>query len=405
MITPQEGEMGIRSSNNVGIQCRPGRLLLLSAVLTLSAAGAHAATFGPGSQLVATFTAKPNTSDLIFFFDNDSATVTGSPVFTTSIYDGQTLLGTATTGTGTSSTFVAAYSSSTSLFQTNTTIPFGGINAGTIKGRIVTTVTGGSVTNFNPANVILYDAQSKSSNSFVPLTDVTLTGITLNPPTTSSLPHFVYGGGFVTGFYALNANDQPATFTVNFYDDTGKPVALPFTGTGPSTTLTDTLPARGLKYYEAGTYSAALVDGSGSVTATPSVTVQALMRRQGSDGSFYEAAVEPAAGYKEFQIPFDATIFTTTGAQIYTGFAIANLDSTNAAAVSCTARDSNGNIVANAVSVPALNPLGHWANYLFPLLTGLRGTLDCTSTTTIGAIAIRAIGTNAISTLPVIPVH
>ena len=152
-----------------------------------------------------------------------------------------------------------------------------------------------------------------------------------------------------------------------------------------------------MKYYEAGTYSTALAEGSGIITATPSVAVQALMRRQGSADSFYEAAVGPEAGYKEFQIPFDATIFPTTGAQIYTGFAVANMDSVNAAAVTCTARDSNGNLVANAVSVPALGPQGHWANYLFPLLVGLRGTLDCTSTTTIGAIAIRAIGTNAIS--------
>ena len=334
--------MAIRNDNNF--------------LLAAGATSAHGATFGPGSQLVATFTAKPNSSDVIFFFDNDVATLTGSPVFTTSIYDGQTLLGTATTAPGINFTFLAGYSSSTSLFQTNNTIPFGASNAGTINGRIVTTVTGGSVTNFNPAHVVLYDAQSKSSNSYVPLGDVTMTGITLNPPVTSSLPHFVYGGGFVMGFYALNSSDQPATLIVNFYDDTGKPASLPFTGTGPSTTLTDNLPARGLKYYEAGRYSTALAEGSGIITATPSVAVQALMRRQGSADSFYEAAVGPEAGYKEFQIPFDATIFPTTGAQIYTGFAVANLDSVNAAAVTCTARDSNGNLVANAVSVPALGP-------------------------------------------------
>jgi hypothetical protein len=398
--------MGIRNRINSGLQRGLGGLLPLAAVLTAVAASAPAATFGPGSQLVATFTIKANSADLIFFFDNDIATFTGSPVFTTSIYDGQTLLGTTTyTVPVSGATFVANFSSPTSPYQAAATIPFGAINGGTINGRIVTTVSGGAVTNFNPARVFLYDAQSKSAYSYVPLGDVTLTGSTLNPPTTSSLPHFVFGGGFVMGFYALNASDQPATFTVNFYDDSGKPVSLPFTSTGPSTSLTDNLPARTLKYYEAGTYSTALVEGSGSVTATPSVTVQALIRRQGSDGSFYEAAVEPAAGYKEFQIPFDATIFPTTGAQIYTGFAVANVDPLNAAAITCTARDSNGNPVTGAVSVPALSPLGHWASASFPLLVGLRGTLDCTSTTTVGAIAIRAIGTNAISTLPVIPIH
>src|SRR6516165_4575463 len=83
VTTLQEVGMAIRNDNNF--------------LLAAGATTAHGATFGPGSQLVATFTAKPNSSDLIFFFDNDVATLTGSPVFTTSIYDGQTLLGTATT--------------------------------------------------------------------------------------------------------------------------------------------------------------------------------------------------------------------------------------------------------------------------------------------------------------------
>jgi hypothetical protein len=397
--------MGIQDRTHFGQRWSAGGIFLAAAAAVLAVVPASAATFGPGSQLVATFTTKANSSDLIFFFDNDIATYTGSPVFTTSIYDGQTLLGTATYTVGSTATFVASFNSPTSPYQAAATIPFGGINAGTINGRIVTTVSGGAVTNFNPTRLFLYDAQSKSANSYVPLGDVTLTGATLNPPAASALPHFVFGGGFVMGFYALNASDQPATFTINFYDDSGKPVSLPFTGTGPSTSLTDNLAARTMKYYEAGTFGTALVEGSGSVTSTPSVTVQALMRRQGSDGSFYEAAVEPAAGYKEFLLPFDATKFTTTGDQIYTGFAVANLDTVNAAAVTCTARDSSGNPIAGAVSVPALSPLGHWANASFPLLVGLRGTLDCTSTTTVGAIAIRAIGTNAISTLPVIPVN
>src|SRR5438552_2048577 len=93
---------------------------------------------------------------------------------------------------------------------------------------------------------------------------------------------------------------------------------------------------------------------------------------------------------------FDATTFTGNGAQIYTGIAIANLDSVNTANVSCTARDALGNVIPNAVSVPALNPLVHWANYLFPALTGQRGTLDCSSNTKIGPIGLRALGTNAV---------
>ena len=40
--------------------------------------------------------------------------------------------------------------------------------------------------------------------------------------------------------------------------------------------------------------------------------------------------------------------------------------------------------------------------YAIPALTGKRGTLDCTADTLISAIALRFIGTDAFSTLPVI---
>jgi hypothetical protein len=112
--------------------------------------------------------------------------------------------------------------------------------------------------------------------------------------------------------------------------------------------------------------------------------------------------VGASAGSLAFTLPFDATTFAPTGAPLYTGFALANLDPVNAATVSCTAADQNGVLIANAVPLPSISPLGHYANYLFPALTGLRGTLSCTSNTTIGAIALRAVGNDAISTLPVI---
>lgn len=220
-----------------------------------------------------------------------------------------------------------------------------------------------------------------------------------------SLPHFAVGGGFVTGFYVLNDSSLPASFTIRFYDDSGSPAVLPWNEFDTSATLSDTIAGNGANYYEAGTYQGALNSGSGVITAGSSITIQALLRRLGADGSYYEAAVPTTVGFNEFQIPFDATIFSPTGSQLYTGFSIANLDTSNSANVTCTARDSMGNLIANAVSVPVLNPLGHWANASFPGLTGLRGTIDCSSNTKIGSIAIRAIGTNAISSLPVITIR
>jgi hypothetical protein len=102
---------------------------------------------------------------------------------------------------------------------------------------------------------------------------------------------------------------------------------------------------------------------------------------------------------------FDTTTFAASGAQIYTGIAIANLDPLNAATVVCTARNSQGAVIPNALTVPVLNPTGHWASDLSAALAGLRGTLDCASNTKIGAIGLRFLGTNAMSSLPVIPIR
>lgn len=259
----------------------------------------------------------------------------------------------------------------------------------------------GTPTFAGPASTFTVSVTDSASNSAAAALTITVQSA---PVVTSSLPHFAAGGGFVTGFYVLNGNGQPESFAITFNNDTGQPVALPFAGVSTSTVLADTIIGLGAKYYEAGTYQAALISGSGVISVNPGITIEALVRRLGSDGSYYEAAIPSSTGNFEFEIPFDATTFAPTGAQIYTGFAIANMDNFNPSTVTCVARDALGNFIPNAVSVPTLNPLGHFAGYQFPALAGLIGTLNCSSTTEVGAVALRAIGTNAISSLPVIPI-
>jgi len=219
--------------------------------------------------------------------------------------------------------------------------------------------------------------------------------------TTKSLPHFAVGQGFVSDFYVANSGTSTANFSIAFYDSNGNPIALPF-ASGSVSTLSGSIDAGGAGYYEAAGTQGTLLSGSALITSDPGITIQALFRRLGSDGSYYEAAVPEATGSNEIQVPFDDTTFSGNGSQIYTGLAIANLDSSNAADLSCTAKDSDGNPIPNAISAPTLNPLGHWANYLFQPLVGQRGTIDCKSNTQIGAIGIRALGANALSSLPII---
>lgn len=217
-----------------------------------------------------------------------------------------------------------------------------------------------------------------------------------------ALPHIAVGGSWKTGFFAVNNASQPGQFTIRFYGDDGSSIAVPIAGLGSQSVLSDVVPAQGANYYEAGDPRLPLQPGWALVTADPSVTVQALFRNNAGGGRYYEAGVPWNAGGSGFVIPFDATTFADTGAPFYTGFAVASLDSAVAANVTCTARDGAGNVIPNAVSVPLLSPLGHYAGYLFPALAGKRGTVSCSANTRIAALALRFIGNDAFSSLPVL---
>ncbi len=238
---------------------------------------------------------------------------------------------------------------------------------------------------------------------------IALAILTVNPgtgPIVSALPHFAAQDIWTTGIFVINTSaTQAANFSIAFYDDTGRPEALPFAG-GATNTLTGTVAALGSAYYEASNPAGPLLSGWGRIASDPSIVIQALFR-ENSSGTYYEASVPSNSGSKEFEIPFDATTFAATGDPFFTGFAIANLDSTNTAFITCTARSTSGALIPGAFSStttgpPNLPPLGHWAGYLFPALNGFRGTVDCVSTTNIAATALRFIGSKAFSSLPVI---
>jgi hypothetical protein len=232
--------------------------------------------------------------------------------------------------------------------------------------------------------------------------------LTVAAPITGNvtLPHYAVNGVYMTDFYLVNTAAQAANYTIYFFDDGGNPFSVLVQGQGLVNHVSGQLQPNGSAFFEAGDPAiASSSGGSAQVVADPSVGVQALFRLhlQNSTGSHYfEAAVPATSGSKEFEIPLDFATFTPTGEQIYTGVAISNLDSANSSGISCTARDSSGNIIPNAVQVPLIAPRGHWAGYNFPALLGIRGTLDCTGTTVIGAVGLQAYAVSGeISSLPV----
>jgi hypothetical protein len=218
------------------------------------------------------------------------------------------------------------------------------------------------------------------------------------------LPHIAVNADYTTSFYVVNTGTSNSNFRLDFFDDAGNPLSIPVAGQGQVNHVSGTLAGGASAYFEAGDSSTPYVGGSALITADPYIGAQAMFRHRVQDGTgthYYEAAVAATAGSNEFQIPFDATTFAPTGEQTYTGIAVGNLDSSTSGIVTCTARDSGGNTITNAIPGFGLAPKAHWAGYNFPLLAGKRGTIDCVGTTTIGAIALHTFIGGANSSLPV----
>jgi hypothetical protein len=221
--------------------------------------------------------------------------------------------------------------------------------------------------------------------------------------TMRALTHVAYGGGWTTDLVAIGSGANASSYSVGFHGDSGAAVALPFTGgLGDLSTLTDTVPAQGRKDYAAANPALSDQGGWGLASTDGSLAMQAVFRRHTPDDKYYEAAVPTSGGYSRFMVPFDATTFAPTGAEMFTGFAIDNLNPSETAHITCTARDHTGTIVPGAVTIPSLGPLGHYTGFAFPLLAGKRGTFDCSADTLLSALALRTIGGDAFSTLPVI---
>ncbi len=217
------------------------------------------------------------------------------------------------------------------------------------------------------------------------------------------LPHVAFGGAWTTEIFAVSWAKRERDLSIAFYDDNGSPVAVPLTGGfGKVKTLTDSVPALGRRDYEARDASAPIQSGWALVTADPSVETQAIFRNAAPTGTYFEAAVQTGEAYSHFLIPFDMTTVAATGRPLYTAFAIVNLNPLLPANVVCSARDGSGTVIPDALTIPSLKPLGHYAGYLSRPLTGMRGTLDCSADTMVSAIAFRLIGDEAFSTLPVI---
>src|ERR1700693_4225502 len=225
-----------------------------------------------------------------------------------------------------------------------------------------------------------------------------------------SFAHIAPQPPFATQIILTNTTGQSINFSMKFLHDDGSAFSIPVTTTSGGTqmkdTITDSIVAFGANYYDLSNASSDPVNvwGSAQLTAPAGVAGVALFRGVPDKKSYFEAAVPLSSGSNSFAAPFDQTISTVTNQQFVTGFAVANLDPSKTASVSCTGRDSGGHSISKGSLSFALQPNGHYAATLPSVFNGIRGTLTCTSTALVSAISLRFQG-NEFTTLPVIPIQ
>jgi hypothetical protein len=223
-----------------------------------------------------------------------------------------------------------------------------------------------------------------------------------------SFAHLAPQPPFATQIVLTNTSGQSANFTLKFFHDDGSSFSVPVTttsGTGMMDTIADSIAAHGTNYYELSNASpdAANIWGSAQLSAPDGVAGVAIFRNVPDAKSYYEAAVPLSSGSTAFVAPFDQTVSSVTHQHFATGFAVANLDSSNPASVNCIGRDGAGHSISNGSLSFSLKPNGHHAATLSGVFNGIRGTLTCTSTAALSGISFRFLGSE-FTTLPVVSV-
>jgi hypothetical protein len=374
---------------------------LWTLLLALPACAANV-TLGPGATLQATFTTAPNTSDLLFFFDLTPAVTTGSPVVTVELLNGSTPLGLFTYAIGPTAFpnilqvgFASVGSTYTALQFSNTgpTIPradFTSINNGTIAGKLLVTVSGGTIA-FNESQLVFYDAVSCAGGCDTPKTDVQNVIYSTSPTQSYYFSDLVVSGGYQTTLTYVNYSPQAVTCVTNFYLDNGNPWSIPF-GQGSISTRTDTIqPGQSIHDQTVANLAPPFVEGWAQASCSGPVQASLLYRLYESGAPVGEAGVNAET---------QPTTEFATFAQTATGIAYANPSTTQTATITIEAYNTGG--LSLGSHIVALAPLGHGSDNVAPLLglTSFTGFIKITSNIPIISLSLNAEVFPVFSSLP-----
>jgi len=349
-----------------------------------------------------TFTTVANASDLLFFFDNTPTVTTGTPVVTVELLNGDKPLGLFTYAIGPTAFpnvlqvgFASVGSSYTGVqFAAGSpTIPradFTAITNGTIAGKLLITVSGGTIT-FDESALVFYDAVSCAGGCYSPKTDVKNIVYTSNPPQTYFFSDLAVSGGFQTTLTYVNYSAQAVTCVTNFYLDSGNPWSVPFSQ-GSITTRTDTLqPGQSIHDQTTANLTVPVVEGWAQASCTGPVGASLLYRLYQSGSPVGEASVNAET---------TPTTEFATFAQTATGVAYANPSATQTATIAIEVYNTGGSMLGS--HIVALAPLGHGSANIGPLLglTTFTGFVKITSNVPIVSLSLNAEAFPVFSSLP-----
>ena len=210
-------------------------------------------------------------------------------------------------------------------------------------------------------------------------------------------PHLAVGASWQTTITYINYSSQEVTCRTEFTSDHGSPLLVSFPGRGVMNNRTDVLPPGGSVHEETDVeLSAPLAPGWARASCSGPVKASLLFRRYDSEG-----VPVAEAGVNATTLP--ATRFVTFAeqgeGQLGTGVAYANPSDTEAA-VTFTARDAAGQMLASvSQELPAG---GHGAQNMALLfgLTGFTGSLEVTSTEPIVTLSLNFEAAPVFSSLP-----
>jgi len=228
---------------------------------------------------------------------------------------------------------------------------------------------------------------------------------------------------WTTAIILNNTTSTAANFTLNFFEDTGQPWLIGtsvfnethqpnIVVTQSGQTLSGPIPANGNLTL---VLSASAFAEGWATLADPSISGQVVFHRHTSTGADYEATVPLAAGGTQYMVPFDSTTYYNGSSAVaslpyITGMALANLDPTSTATISCAILDQDGLSLGTATPI-TLPPMGHTAVQLnagsgFGNVPGNIGSLNCSSNGPLfSVLGLRFLGANDLTSFAAIKLH